>query len=135
MADTIGYIKTSVRPAVESMDRGFCGALLLVDRDTGRSISETQRPQNRPLTVPLATAWCAHGDVQFAVLVAPDDGRVFQVHQVVVLQFDQFGPDAVSPVLVRMADDDQVAHRATPSADRCPRQRRRAGRGAHPLTG
>ena len=58
------------------------------------------------------------GDVHLAVLIAPDDGRVLQVHQVVVPQLDELGPDVVGPVLVRVTDDDQVTHRGTLSADR-----------------
>ena len=56
MADTVGYIKSEIRPAVESLavegygdtavpwlaeTAGFCGALLLVDWNSGHSISET----------------------------------------------------------------------------------------------
>src|SRR6185437_12682130 len=50
------------------------------------------------------------GDVHLAVLFAPDDGRVLQIHQVVVPQLDELGPDVVGPVLVRVTDDDQVTH-------------------------
>jgi hypothetical protein len=46
------------------------------------------------------------GDVHIAVLIAPDDSRVLQIHQVVVPQLDELGPDVVDPVLVRVTDDD-----------------------------
>jgi hypothetical protein len=52
-------------------------------------------------------------DVQLAVAVAPDDGGVLEVDQLVVLQFDEVFPDVLGRRLVRVTDNDQVAHGST----------------------
>src|SRR3984957_12774488 len=49
------------------------------------------------------------GDMKLPLLVAPDDGGVFEVDQVVALKLDEFLPDVLGRLLVRIADNDQVA--------------------------
>jgi heme-degrading monooxygenase HmoA len=47
--DTVECFGATVVPRLADATRGFCGALLLVDRDTGRSISETMWASRKAL--------------------------------------------------------------------------------------
>src|SRR5258708_5242990 len=77
-----------------------------------RNNKPIRSPQNSPLSVPprhRVVGWSRQ--VQLALPVAPDSSRVLQVDQVVVLQADEFIPDALRGGLIRVTDNDQVAHR------------------------
>lgn len=49
-------------------------------------------------------------DVELALLVAADDGRVLQVNEVVVIKLNELGPDLLGCGFVGVADDNQSAH-------------------------
>ena len=56
MADTIGYIKTSVRPAVESMD-GSLGLSLYANAEIGVAVLESFWESREALI--HSTTWCS----------------------------------------------------------------------------
>src|SRR5580704_17774370 len=84
-----------------------------------RNSSPISTPQNSPLRLPQATAWCAG--------VTPDNGRIRQVDHQVVFQFHELVVDALGRVLVRVTDNDQVAHRGSFLRDGVVAGRRRPG--------
>src|ERR1700689_300631 len=97
--------------------------------------SPSSTPQNSPLSVPHRDrVMGGRGHVQLALAVAPDDGDVVKVDEAAVVQFDELAPDVLGRGLVRVADDDEIAHRGTsgtsllacasrvmPGCGRCPR--------------
>jgi hypothetical protein len=56
-------------------------------------------------------------DMQPATAVAPDDGRILQVDQILVLEADQLAVDPLGRVFVRVSDNNQIAHGEPPSLD------------------
>ena len=64
MADTIGYIKTSVRPAVESMDGSLGLSLLYANAEIGVAVLESFWESRKALihseqmAAPGAPTWC-----------------------------------------------------------------------------
>src|SRR5689334_14913023 len=79
-----------------------------------RKISPLSTPRNKPAEgAPDHRVMGRDRDEQPPLLVTPDDGRVLQVDQEVLVQFDDLVPDFLGRLLVRVADDDQVAHGGT----------------------
>jgi hypothetical protein len=76
--------------------------------------------------------------MKLPLVVGPDDGGVFGVDQIVALQLDEFLPDILGRLLVRIADNAQVAPRSTsfgPESALAICKRDRAGSRAHQQIG